>query len=84
MAEIVELKARPARVIASVVKRLEEILAEAKEGKIQSVAIACIHDTGEAGASWSETDNFSALLGAITRLQHRINVNQDKVTYTVT
>lgn len=78
MAEIVELKARPALVTASVIERLEEVLLEAREGKITGVAIATVQNDGSVGASWSETDNFPTLLGSIARLQHRINVVQGK------
>ena len=73
---VVELKTRPHQVIDSVVLRLEEVLKEAKEGKIASVAIAAIADDGAVWTSWSETDNFGALLGAVSRLAHRINVRQ--------
>ena len=77
-AEVVKLVApRPAVVVASVVERLEEVLAAAREGKIVGVAIATIDLDGSIGAAWSETDNFPALLGSIARLEHRVNINQD-------
>jgi hypothetical protein len=76
-ADIVELKSRPAQVVESVVERLEEVLAAAREGRIVSVAIATISVDGSLGSAWSETDDFGKLVGAVARLQHRLNVNQD-------
>lgn len=80
MSNIVELKSRPAVVIESVVTRLEEVLAEAREGKITAVAIAGVSSDGSTVQAWSETDDFGKLLGAVTRLQYRINVHQDPAT----
>jgi hypothetical protein len=73
---VVELKTRPNQVIASVVERLEEVLKDAKEGKITAVAVAAIETGGAVLTSWSETDDFAALLGAVSRLLYRLNVNQ--------
>lgn len=74
---VVEIKTRPVVVVASVIERLEEILAEARAGKVVGVAIATVGLDGSIGAAWSETDNFPCLLGAIARLEYRVNVNQD-------
>jgi len=41
------------------------------------VAIATIALDGSIGSAWSETDDFGKLVGAVARLQHRLNVNQD-------
>ena len=73
---VIELKTRPREVVDSVVMRLEEALKEAKEGKLSAVAIAAVESEGALITTWSETDDFGRLLGAIARLQHRINVNQ--------
>ena len=73
---VIELKTRPRQVIASVVQRLEEVLADAREGKISAVAIAAVESEGALITTWSETDDFGRLLGAIARLEYRINVNQ--------
>ena len=74
---VVELKTRPAEVVQSVVERLEEVLAAARAGKVVGVALATIDLDGSIGAAWSETDNFPCLLGAIARLEYRVNFNQD-------
>lgn len=76
MSNIVELKTRPASIHEDVVARLEEVLAEAKAGKITGVAIATLDVDGSLGAAWSETDEFGRLLSAVARLQYRINANQ--------
>jgi hypothetical protein len=77
MSNLVELKTRPVLVNESVVARLEEVLAEARAGKIASVAIAGVESDGSIVSAWSETDDFGKLLGAVARLQFRINANQD-------
>jgi hypothetical protein len=76
MSNVVEIKTRPAEVVASVIARLEEVLAEAREGKIVAVAIAGVNLDGSISSAWSETDDFGKLLGSVARLEHRININQ--------
>lgn len=73
---IVELKTRPREVVASVVQRLEELLTEAREGKITAVAIAALRTDRAISATWSETDDFAGLLGAVARLEYRLNAEQ--------
>lgn len=74
---VVELKPRPLQVQESVVARLEEVLADAREGKAVAVAIATINADGSIGSAWSETDDFGKLLGSVCRLEHRINAVQE-------
>ena len=73
---VIELKTRPRQVIDSVVMRLEEALKEAREGKITAVAIAAVDSEGALLTMWSETDDFGRLLGAIARLEYRVNDTQ--------
>lgn len=73
---IIELKTRPLEVVESVVMRLEEILQDARAGKISAVAIAAVETGGATISVWSQTDNFGALLGAVSRLEYRLNANQ--------
>jgi len=79
MSNIVELKSRPVVIVESVVARLEEMLADARAGKITAVAIAAVASDGASTQSWSEGDDFGEMLGAVARLQHRLNVAQDRV-----
>jgi hypothetical protein len=74
---VVELKTRPAEVVATVIERLEEVLAEAREGKVVGVAIATINLDGSIGSMWSDTDQFPSLLGSVARLEYRLNHNQN-------
>jgi len=76
MSNVVEIKTRPAEVIASVIERLEEALEKARAGDVVTVGIATVHRDGSIGCSWSETDDFGRLLGAVCRLEYRINANQ--------
>lgn len=76
MSNLIELKTRPAVISDTVIARLEEVLADARAGKIVSVAIAGVEADGTIVSAWSETDDFGRLLGAVSRLEHRINVNQ--------
>jgi hypothetical protein len=76
MSNLVELKTRPAEINASVIARLEEVLAEAREGKIAAVAIAGVYSDGSTAQVWSQTDDFGKLLGAVARLEYRINFHQ--------
>jgi hypothetical protein len=76
MSNVVEIKTRPATINESVIARLEEVLAEARAGKVTAVAIAGLEVGGAIIAAWSETDDFGRLLGAVSRLEYRINANQ--------
>jgi hypothetical protein len=75
--KVIDFKSRPAIVHESIVDRLEEMLKDAREGKLASVALAAVNQDGSVVQSWSETDDFARLLGAVARLQYRINVRQD-------
>jgi hypothetical protein len=76
MSNVVEIKTRPASINESVIARLEDVLAEARAGKITAIAIAGLEIGGAIIAAWSETDDFGRLLGAVSRLEFRINSNQ--------
>ena len=75
---VVELKTRPIKVNEDVVARLEEALAQAREGNIAAVGIAVVHSDGAISRSWSESDSFGLLLGSVSRLLHTLNERADK------
>jgi len=75
--KIVELKTRPKHVQETVVARLEDALKMAKDGRLKSVAIAAVGSDDSVWTSWSETDNFAMMLGAVSRLSYRINETQE-------
>jgi hypothetical protein len=54
----------------SVIERLEEVMALAKEGKVSAVAIALVYRDGNTGSSYSKVGNVSTLVGTLARLQH--------------
>lgn len=73
MAELRALETRPAQIRLDVITELEQTLAEARLGEIQSVAIAMILADGTtARTRHSMSDNGPAMLGAITVLQRHV------------
>lgn len=67
-ADIVPLESEPRG--EDVVAKLEEVLAEAREGKISSVAIAVVYRDGSSGRAWSTAPSLTALTGSIALLLH--------------
>lgn len=53
-----------------VIAKLEEVLVQAREGKISSVAIAVVFRDGASGRSWSTAPRITALAGSIALLLH--------------
>lgn len=74
---VVEIKTRPVAIVETVIARLEEMLEEARNGKIIAIAIAAVEIDGSISSSWSGSDDFPRLLGSIARMQHRINIKTD-------
>lgn len=76
MTELTVLEPEPAA--PDVIETLEEALAEAREGRLSAVAIAVVYRDGVGGASWSALPSRMAMLGAISRLSHKINIEADQ------
>jgi hypothetical protein len=55
---------------ADAIETLERYLDRAKAGEIVTVAIAAVNAEGTANYCYSEQINGSALLGAVTLMQH--------------
>jgi hypothetical protein len=55
------------------VELLESFLEDARAGRLVSVAVAGVTSTGVACTAMSNDDGGLLLLGAVTRLQHRIS-----------
>ena len=68
----------PEGVSPDLVSTIEELLAKAKAGELSSVAIAYVYRDGTIGRGWSTPPCFGALLGAVNRLAHRMNVVKDE------
>lgn len=79
MAELLSLegRTRPAQVNSSVVSMLTDILKEAQEGRIVSVALVSL-DSDLSVSTWvSETDNFYRLLGGIEQMKFNMLTKHD-------
>lgn len=76
MTELAVLDPEPAS--ANVIETLEEALAEARAGRVSSVGVAIVYRDGVAGASWSDLPSRAAMLGAVWRLGHKINLEADQ------
>ena len=66
---LLEIKARPNKYL---VKWLEELLAEAKAGTLQSMVIACLHAEGKVSNGWTGIYNRVAaytLIGQIEKVK---------------
>jgi hypothetical protein len=80
MVEVVDLKTRKHAIDETVIARLEEGLEAARAGSVTAVAIAYVTPDGSTWCSWSSSDKFTEQLGAVARLQHRMQIRQDEAT----
>lgn len=71
-AKLAELRPVARPVSNSVVTRLEELLAEAKEGEIESFAIAYRRPDGTMDSMATDTDNKHALIAGMRYLEYRM------------
>ena len=60
-----------ARVNPEIVADLEEALAQAKEGKITTIAICCVNSDGSS-QSWFGGEQIALLITETTLVQHRL------------
>lgn len=56
----------------SVVERLEEVLAKAREGRISAVAIAIVYRDGSTGDCRSKLPSIGTMAGAVSILHNRL------------
>lgn len=75
-----QLVTRPAAISAEVVAVLEDYLQMAKRGEITAIAVAAVEPGGTVVHQASASDQQVLLLGAVTRLLHRMQINADEVT----
>lgn len=61
-----------------VVERLEEALEKARAGEISSIALAVVYRDGSVSGSWSDAPNRMLLLGSLSRLAYRVNLDGDQ------
>ena len=55
-----------------VVTKLEEALADAREGKISAIALAVVYRDGSTGGSWSKIHSVATLIGSVGILHDRL------------
>jgi len=55
-----------------VIDLLQETLAQAERDEISSVAVAVVYRDGNTSSGWSKVPSFSALIGAIARMQAKL------------
>lgn len=56
----------------NVISTLEEAIEQARKGELSSVAIAVVYRSGVTSCSWSKAASVSLLIGAVARLQARL------------
>lgn len=78
MAEIVKLVPERERIKADVIDNLEKALEMARKGEITAVAIAMVDKEGRGNYRWSEGDQATTMVGAVQRMQHRLNLAVDE------
>lgn len=59
-------------IVPQTVDLLEELLAKAKAGEIQSVAVAWTNGGGDVYSKWAHNKEWWVLVGAATQLVHRM------------
>lgn len=75
MAELIVLDAE--RQGAGLEAMLEALLEQVRAGEISSIGVAYVYRDGRSGSKWSEAPNFATLLGAVTRLAHKLQLDKD-------
>lgn len=78
MPEIVKLVTERNRIKEDVVHQLEKALEMARSGEVVAVAIAMVDKEGRGNYRWSEGDQSTTMVGAVTRLLHALNLTLDE------
>jgi hypothetical protein len=75
MADLVSIE--PENSSADVVATLERVLKKAEAGELSSVAVAYVYRNSVLGCVWSTIPSVGMILGAVRRLDHRLNNHFD-------
>lgn len=62
----------------NVIGTLDRALEMAEKGEVSSVAVAIVLRDGRCQALWSDAPSTGTLLGSISRLAHKINLEIDE------
>ena len=65
-------EARTAAPVPSIIEKLEELLAEARDGKVQAFAFAAIDENGFQQYTWRGEAKVSYMIAAVSRLWHNL------------
>lgn len=76
MADLRAIDAEP--LAANIIEVLEEALNRARAGKLSSVGLALVYRDGTIGAMWSDLPSRPAMLGSVSRLAHKLNIEADE------
>jgi hypothetical protein len=57
---------------------LEKALEEARAGRYSAIALAVVYRDGSPGAKWSLPFGVASLIGAVSRLAHKLNQEADE------
>jgi hypothetical protein len=80
MAQLHTLVTRKDEISEEAIAILKDYLAMAERGEILAVAVCGAMPNGGVTHQASSTDQQMVLLGGVTRLLHRMNINADTVT----
>ena len=65
-----DFESRTAEPVRAVIQKLEELLVEAKDGKVQGFAFAAIDEKGFQQYAWLGEAKVSTMIAAVSRLWH--------------
>jgi hypothetical protein len=77
LAEVVKLNTKQDEAQQSVIRILEGILQEAKNGEISMIAVVGVHCDGSIGTAISRHDEAITLLGGVARLAYQLNCDME-------
>jgi len=75
MADLHAIDAEPQA--ADIIETLERALKMAKEGELSSVAVVYVYRDGATGFRRSDLPSYPAMMGAVARFQHKLNLDLD-------
>jgi hypothetical protein len=75
MADIVNFKGERQKSNEDVIHLLEQVLEEAKEGRIVAVGLAVVRPSSNVNCCFTDFDNAGLLMGAAAMLQARLIAN---------
>lgn len=75
MADLIPIDAEPAS--ADVIDTLKRALTLAEAGELSSVCVCYVYRDGSTGHRRSGLPSYSAMLGSLARMMHKLNLDLD-------